>query len=87
MLTYKKTQDPNLAYALPNGRYALKNGVPITGDDIAAVLAEYNLEVVEGDAVFVYTGFQHVHDFDKATEPHVKINVTDGTRSEVISFP
>lgn len=66
MLTYKKTQDPNLAYALPNGRYALKNGVPITGDDIAAVLAEYNLEVVEGDAVFVYTGFQHVHDFDKA---------------------
>ena len=60
MLAYKGGNEPALVYTDNKGKRMLKAGVPVSGDDIEAVLALYGLEVVEGDAVFIYTGWQHL---------------------------
>ena len=69
-LTYKRNQNPEYATNLTalgvnvtawSGEHVmLKAGVCITEADVVAMLDEYGLEVVEGDSVVFYTGWQHV---------------------------
>ena len=71
MLTYKRKSNPKLVYTDNKGKEMLLAGTPITGDDVKGCLAGYSrdlgytLDIVEGDAVFAYTGWQHVQ-FDDA---------------------
>ena len=56
MLSYKGAQNPDLVRTV-KGNKMLKADVSITADAVKGVLKEYGLEVVAGDAVFVYTGY------------------------------
>ena len=63
MLSYLSSVDPEVAMVV-DGNRMLKAGVSITAKHLKRVLRDYDIVLVPGDAVFVYTGWQHMQHSD-----------------------